>query len=655
MTITGQLFRRLIAIQVGTHVASFLLSAVFAPRVLLLEPQAAGASLSVIATMGLLSAAFASGLTVVLLRRVRSLLAVLSAAPPLSERNLASSQSSRALPVSNVEREGENQAAQVLALHAAPSRLAIANVGFALLVSVATLVPSLRPQAIDTYTQLALGLLVLTMVSTAMLPAYVLMRARVARTLELVSPRLAEEGLRSLGRKVLGRLRTRYVAAVGAPIALVALGASLLADAHSRSYDKEARAKDAIDVAHAAFEPLGTGLEATAGRAEAIEAAAALGFHVQILPEHEGDATVRIGDEGETQVTVPLKPGAALVRFGAPRLSAAFAAYALLALAAIALTAILGTRAGAFFDADVALATREIRRAGVAEVMRGTIILHEARFSTVHELLEAIDALGGIFRQFASAQQLAIGAREATERMRGLLLASMSHDLKAPLNAVLGFTELVRRNPLTKEQYESLAIIEQRGRELLVLIDTILDSARVEAGELEVSPEATQMNDVVMSSVLEARDLVVGTEVQIMGEIQPGIPTVMIDGTRIVQALTAVVMTAARFSDKGIVHVRATLPDQAERLRIEVETSGEGLPMAEREKIFDAFTSAQSARRQGGLGLGLQLARSIVEIHGGTIEVDNTGGGGMVFRIWLPAVNDRASIRARASRPSLPD
>jgi len=286
--------------------------------------------------------------------------------------------------------------------------------------------------------------------------------------------------------------------------------------------------------------------------------------------------------------------------------------------------------------------------------MRGTIMLHEARFSNVDELLRAIDALGGIFRQFAGAQRRAIDAREATERMRGLLLASMSHDLKAPLNAVLGFTELVRRNPMTKEQLESLAIIEQRGRELLVLIDTILDSARVEAGELEVSPSPSQVSDVVMSAVLEARDLTVGTEVKILGEIQPGIPELMIDGSRIVQALTAVVMTAARFSDKGIISVRATLPaDEGERLRIEVETSGEGLPMVEREKIFDAFKSAESARRQGGLGLGLQLARSIVEIHTGTIEVANTDHGGMIFRIWLPVKNDVGIIRARASRPTL--
>jgi signal transduction histidine kinase len=162
-----------------------------------------------------------------------------------------------------------------------------------------------------------------------------------------------------------------------------------------------------------------------------------------------------------------------------------------------------------------------------------------------------------------------------------------------------------------------------------------------------------KVDDVVMASVLEARDLTVGTEVELVGEIQPGIPPVFADGTRIAQALTAVVLTAARFSDKGVVPVRATLPaDQGARLRIEVETSGEGLPVAERTKIFDAFKSAESARRHGGLGLGLQLARSIVEIHGGSIEVDNTPHGGMVFRVWLPMNVDRDSIRTLARRPT---
>ncbi len=635
----ARLVARLIALQLAVHLVTFLLTAAFAPRVLLLEPASSSASLSVVLVIGLLSAAFSSAATLVVTRKLRPIL--------------------RSLAVGAASVEG----ADVLALYAVPARLALSTIGFALVLGLATLIPQLRPQALDTYTDLALVLLMLTMVSTAALPAYVTMRASMARVLELVPPLATHEALRGLGRGALGRVRKRFVAAVAAPVAFVALGSSLLVDAHARTFDRDARVADATDVARAVFEPIDGitpgphGEGDVRGRAEAIEAAAALGYRVHIDPAYEGELTIRHGDEGETQVTVPTNPpsrGAALVRFGTARLSPVAAIYVLLALVAVALAAILGTRIGHAFESDVALATREMRRAGVADVMRGTIISHEARFANVHDLLQAVDSLGGIFREFAEAQQRSIDAREATERMRGLLLASMSHDLKAPLNAVLGFAELVGRNPLTEPQIESLAIIEQRGRELLMLIDTILDSARVEAGELEVSPEATHVGDVVMSSVLEARDLAVGTDVQIQGEIQPGMPTLLVDATRIVQALTAIVMTAARFSDKGVVQVRATLPDTGERLRVEVETSGEGLPVGEREKIFDAFKSAESARRHGGLGLGLQLARSILEIHGGTIEVDNTDRGGMIFRVWLPVRNDRDSIRARASKPTLP-
>jgi signal transduction histidine kinase len=635
----ARLVARLVALQLAVHAVTFLLTAAFAPRVLLLEPASSSASLAVVVVIGALTAAFSTAVTIVVTRPLRPAL--------------------HALAVGSAAID----ATEVLSLYAAPARLSVASAVFSLVLALATLFPQLRPQALDTYTDLTLVLLMLTIVSTAALPAYVTMRASIARVLELAPPVAAHEALRRLGRGALGRVRKRFVAAVAAPVAFVALGASLLVDAHARTFDRDSRVADATDVARAVFEPIendGTnGLRLLTdadvrGRAEAIEAAAALGYRIQLDPDYGGELTVRHGDEGETQVTVPTHPGSALVRFGTSRLSPVTGIYVLLAFVAMALAATLGTRIGAAFEADVALATREVQRAGAAEVMRGTIISHPARFANVHSLLQAVDSLGGVFREFAGAQQRSIDAREATERMRGLLLASMSHDLKAPLNAVLGFAELVGRNPLTDPQKESLAIIEQRGRELLMLIDTILDSARVEAGELEVSPEATHVGDVVMSSVLEARDLAVGTDVQILGEIQPGMPTLFVDATRIVQALTAIVMTAARFSYKGVVHVRATLPDTASRFRVEVETSGEGLPVGEREEIFDAFKSAESARRHGGLGLGLQLARSIFEIHSGTIEVENTDRGGMIFRVWLPVENDGASIRLRASRPTIP-
>jgi signal transduction histidine kinase len=258
--------------------------------------------------------------------------------------------------------------------------------------------------------------------------------------------------------------------------------------------------------------------------------------------------------------------------------------------------------------------------------------------------MEAANELGGVFREFAGAQQGAIEARTSTERMRGLFLASMSHDLKAPLNAILGFAELVSRATLTEGQRESVTIIEQRGRELLYLIDMILDAARVEAGELTVSPEWTRVGDVVMPAVMDAQELTGGTNIPIVGEIQPGVPRVLVDPVRLTQALKAIILAASRFAERGRIVVRATIPAAGEQVRIDVEVSGRSTSAADRERIFDAFKHSDGARRHGGLGLGPSLARTILELHGGRIDIESTEAGGTVFQVWVPS--ERGASRA---------
>jgi signal transduction histidine kinase len=312
------------------------------------------------------------------------------------------------------------------------------------------------------------------------------------------------------------------------------------------------------------------------------------------------------------------------------------------ALIAIAVAGLLGWRTGGAFADDVELAERKLEATGVAEVLRGGRLLGNARFHSVAALLRATEHLGGVFREFARAQQRAIDARTSTERMRGLFLASMSHDLKAPLNAILGFAELVSRGELTEGQRESVTIIEQRGVELLYLIDTILDAARVEAGELTISPERTRVGDVVMPAVLDARQLTEGMNVEIVGEIQPGVPQVIADPARLTQALTAIVLVAARFAERGHVGVRASMPAAGDQLRIDVEVTGRGIAAADQEKIFDAFKHADRARRHGSLGLGPSLARTIVELHGGAIDVETTEAGGTAFHVWVPSERGRS-------------
>jgi signal transduction histidine kinase len=482
----------------------------------------------------------------------------------------------------------------------------------------------------------------MSLASVAALPAYVMMRASVARVLELVPVAAAREAIDQLGtrQRRMARVRQRLLAAVWAPVAFVALGASLLVHAHLRAFDTSSRQNDAAELVQGVLD-LGDG--EGRGRKAAIDAARAYGFDVDVSRSYSLFSATRT-DEGETNLEVPMADGHAVVRFETARLNPGTGVSLGLALVAIAIAGALGWRIGNAFAADVALAERELEATGVADVLRGGRIRGDARFQSVAQLMNAADELGAVFREFASAQQRAIGARAATERMRGLFLASMSHDLKAPLNAILGFAGLVSRGALTEGQRESVAIIEQRGSELLYLIDTILDAARVEAGQLTVSPEWTRVGDLVMPAVLDARELTEGGNVEIVGEIQPGVPRVLADPARLIQALTAIILVASRFADRGHVVVRASMPSSGDQLRIDVDVTGRGIAPADQEKIFDAFKHADRARRHGSLGLGPSLARSIVELHGGAVDVETTPAGAIVFHVWVPS--ERGMSRA---------
>jgi signal transduction histidine kinase len=414
-------------------------------------------------------------------------------------------------------------------------------------------------------------------------------------------------------------------------VAFVALEASLLVQAHLRAYDAEWREDDARALAGALDAIEGD----TRGRKAAADAAKGLGYEV-VLARSAGVAGKSAASPGRTTLTVPLSDGHAEVTFDVGTIGGADACL-VLAATAILVAAFLGRRIGIAFGNDLVVASDELDRTGVADVLRGWSHREGPRFASVASLLRAADRMGGAFREFARAQQQSIDARASTERMRGLFLASMSHDLKAPLNAILGFAELVSRGQLTEGQRESVIIIEQRGRELLYLIDTILGAARVEARELTVAPEPTRVGDVVMSAIADARELASGMEVAISGEIQPGVPSILADAARLSQALTAIVLVASRFGEKGQVVVRAAMPSAAgAQLRIDVELTTPRASSGDREKIVDAFKNPEGARRHGGLGLGPALARAIVELHRGKVEIEMMEAGVTVVHVWVP-------------------
>ena len=235
--------------------------------------------------------------------------------------------------------------------------------------------------------------------------------------------------------------------------------------------------------------------------------ATALGFRATLSDEAMPYRADR-DEHGLTVVTVPLDAGSAELRFYGTTVPVLSTTSLVVTLLTVVLAWALGGALGRAHTLDLQHATEGIRLLGTEAVIRGgRLPVRPPQFRVVAELEQAIEHLAERFSVFAQAQERAILAREAATRMRGLFFASVSHDLKSPLNAILGFAELVRMEPLTNGQAESLDVIDRRGRELLALIETILDAARVEAKQLALVVERTKPDDLFGETFAKARDL----------------------------------------------------------------------------------------------------------------------------------------------------
>lgn len=535
----------------------------------------------------------------------------------------------------------------------------------------AWMLPGLRPAGLDGGRATALGLLCLTILGAAAIPYYVLARRATMKLVE-TAPLGPITQLLEQAEKVgepEARVQRKMLLAVVAPVALVGTGAVLIAHAHVRNLVETSARETAALVARTALEPT-PGPLPEAGREEAAAAAKTLGFDARIErasadpngedAEQKSQASpreplaFRRETDGSLAARVPLEDGVAIVRFAPTLPSGGAPAGVVIALAAVLGAALVGSLFGRALARDLVLATRRLRGLGTETVLRGDATLEEAaRFDAVRALGRAVDTLASRFRVFAAAQERAIEARAAALRMRGLLFASVSHDLKSPLNAILGFAELVGREPLAPEQRESLELITSRGRELLALIETILDAARVEAGQLTLAPRLVPMPVLLREAATKARELATGAAAEIDLRVEGDPPAVPLDptyGTRAVAVVIAHAMrlaTAASPPVKSPIRVRAVMPSAHDAppdavhlkprmpinapMLVEVAMPPTSTDPAELEALF----ARQVTSRGRGLTLGLSLARSVIELHGGAVEVASTNDDLPVVRFWL--------------------
>jgi len=236
--------------------------------------------------------------------------------------------------------------------------------------------------------------------------------------------------------------------------------------------------------------------------------------------------------------------------------------------------------------------------------------------------------------------QEAQGKAEEANRLKDEFLAIVSHELRAPLTAMLGWVTLVRGKRLNKENKDrALETVERNARTQKKLVEDLLDVSSIVTGNFSLNIEPTDLPSVIESAIESVRPEAEAKGVLLQKALDPAVHLFEIDPHRFQQVIWNLVQNAVKFTPAGgFVEVRLRyLNGQAV---IEVADTGVGIAPEFLPFVFDRFRQANGSitRKHGGLGLGLAIVRSLVEMHGGTVGVDSAGEGqGSTFRIALPS------------------
>ena len=262
--------------------------------------------------------------------------------------------------------------------------------------------------------------------------------------------------------------------------------------------------------------------------------------------------------------------------------------------------------------------------------------------------VEELEATKAQLESTSSSLREALASADAANQAKSQFLASMSHELRTPLNAVIGFSEMLAMEPfgsLGNARYrEYVRDIHTSGAHLLELINDILDISRIAAGQVSLNEEDIDIPDLIDSTMHMIFDQTKKAGLDVEIQIATGLPRLRGDRRRIQQTLLNLITNAIKFTPAGGIAIEATVAVSG--MTIAVKDTGIGMAPEDIPKAFERFRQIDSrlSRKFGGAGLGLPLARDLVELHGGRLTLESAPGLGTTVTAFFPA--DRLAFSA---------
>ena len=265
-------------------------------------------------------------------------------------------------------------------------------------------------------------------------------------------------------------------------------------------------------------------------------------------------------------------------------------------------------------------------------------ILGKTLQTTTNQLSQLIGNLEGRVEERTRDLSIAKAEAEQASEAKSMFLAAVSHELRTPLNSILNFSGFVAREkmgPVNEEQKSALGTVIKSGRHLLNLINDVLDMSKISSGALEIYRTEVDLNREIAEVVASTNALIAKDTVNLITEIETGLPLLSGDSTRITQIMLNLVSNACKFTTQG--HIKITAHKEGENFLFTVEDTGPGIAREEYGVVFEAFQQTETGLHQGtGTGLGLPISKNLAEAHNGRLWFNSVEGQGTTFYLELP-------------------